>query len=424
MSLDNSTFQITIQFDYWKSTSINNMDVMDCYFVEDIYSMATFGRISLFDRYNIKEHGPITGDEKILVTYGNTGLISRVFSIYKIAKVEGIVEFKKTSVSVINLYFTDIYYSNLVTKKFSKSWKENTSGSDIVSDITKNMLQLKSSDVNIEPSKDRIKTSFFIPQWNAAETIRYLSNRLTGTIGKYGYLFYSNAKSLVNFNTLDGLIKNAPIDPQTYLFDTTDMNYENKIQAWEVMGTDQMGISELGGGQMLGFDCDTKSFLGMEEDDEFIYSEAVQKIKTLGSASLYDGNTINNQPKKFNYTYYCEGEADKTVLKNMFYNNFIRRYSLQNMVKILTLGHDKRFAGQRVEVMWPSQNSKEIFNAMDTGYHLVKSVTHSFNPHRTPMYRQTLVLIKNAYTKTKGSITSSTGSGFNIIDFVISKITG
>jgi hypothetical protein len=415
------TFAATIKFDYLSNVEINNADIMDCYFVEDIYSMATFGRISIYDRYSIKEYGPLTGDEKILITYGNTGLIEKIFTIYKIAKVEGVVEFKQTSVSVINLYFVDIYYNNLIMKKFSKSWKENTLGTDIVKDVVENLLGVEvSSNIDIEPSKDKFKTSFYIPQWNAAETIRYISNRITGTKGKYGYLFFSNSKKFMNYVTLDGLFKNAPKDSQTYLFDTTDINYENKIQAWEVMGVDHTGVKELGGGQMLGFDVSTKSFLGIEEDEEFVYSKAIKQITSMGNSSLFDGNMIDNQAKNFNYAYHSEGEADKTILKNMFYNNFIRRYSLQNMVKILTTGHDKRFAGQKVEIMWPSTSTKEIYNSMDSGQHLIKSITHSFNPQRTPMYRQTIVLIKNAYNSKTGSNTST--SGFNLFDFILSKI--
>jgi len=423
MSLDPTTFSVRIQFDYLKAIDINNADLMDCYFIEDIYSMATFGKISIYDRYNLKEYGPLTGDEKILITYGNTGLIERIFTIYKIAKIEGVVEFKKTSVSVINLYFVDIYYNNLVMKKFSKSWKENTLGSDIIKDVVDNLLQLQSSSgiVDIEPSRDKIKTSFYIPQWNAAETIRYLSDRITGTKGKYGYLFYSSSKKFLNYVTLDGLFKNAPTDKQIYLFDTTDVGYENKIQAWEVMGVDHTGIKELGGGQMLGFDSTTKSFLGIEEDEDFVYSKAIKKINALGRSSLFDGNTIDNKPKEFNYAYHNTGESDKDILKNMFYNNFIRRYSLQNMIKILVMGNEKRFIGQKIEVMWPSTSTKEIFNSMDSGVHLIKSITHSFNPQNTPMYRQTVVLIKNAYNESKTGSNSPT-SGFNLFELILSKI--
>ena len=99
--------------------------------------------------------------------------------------------------------------------------------------------------------------------------------------------------------------------------------------------------------------------------------------------------------------YKVDGDSDKKVLKNIFYNDFIRRYSLHNTVKLMLLGHDKRYAGQKIEIMWPSANRKEIYNALDSGEYLIKSITHQFSPLTTPLYTQTIVLIKNAYNSSK-----------------------
>jgi hypothetical protein len=419
---DDSSFSVLIQFDYLKTISISNKDIMECYFIEDLYSMVNLGKITLFDRYGLKEYGPLTGDERIIINYGSDGLITKEFRIYRIPSIEGVTEFNQTAKSAISLYFTDLYYNDLMMKKFSKSWKSGTLASDIVKDMMKNMLELEvnNSGINIERSSTKFKTDFCMPNWTVANTIRWISNRIIGTTGKYGYLLFSNSNKYLNFVTLDGLLKSSTKDPNIYKFDTTDINYENKILGWKVMGVDQSGIKELGGGQILGFDPSTKSFLGLTKDEGFIYSDAIKKITALGNSSLFDGNYINNDSTKFNYACNLSGESDKEIIKNMYYNNFIRRYSLQNMIKIQVVGNDKRYAGMKLDMFWPSIDTKEVYNPMDSGMYLVKSVTHQFSPMRSPVYTQVLVLIKNAYNSNKIGTNTAT-AGFQLFDFIFGK---
>lgn len=416
--IEKTSFAIFVKFDYLSTLSIDNKDVLDCYFIEDIYSMATMGKISIIDRYGIKEYGPLTGDEKIVIAYGNEGLIEKEFTIYRIAKIEGVVDIEKTEKSVIDVYFTETYFNNLVMKRFSRSWDDSIVASDIIKNIIENMLKIDVSLTNIETSRDVLPLC--IPNWSTAETIRWISNRITGTKGKYGYLFYSNSDKLINYVTLDGLFKQTLTDTETYVFDTQDLTYQNKILAWQLSGVNHLATKEVGGGAYLGFNPATKSFIGFEEDETFVYSKAVQEITSLGCTSLFDGNYIDNDPQNFNYVYTLEGETDKTILKNMFYNNFIRRYSLQNSLKVLVEGHDKRYAGMMVEIAWPSHNVNDLFSSVDSGYYLVKSVTHKFSPLSTPLYTQTVVLIKNAYNSSKLGNNTKT-SGNNPFDFVLSK---
>jgi hypothetical protein len=67
------------------------------------------------------------------------------------------------------------------------------------------------------------------------------------------------------------------------------------------------------------------------------------------------------------------------------------------MAKLLVTGHDKRFAGLKIIVKWPSASTSDIFSNMDSGQYLIKSIQHSFTPLTTPFYLQTLTCIKNAY---------------------------
>ena len=417
---DKSSFTVAIQFDYLKTISIDNSDIMDCYFIEDIYSMINLGKLTLFDRYGIKEYGPLTGDERIIISYGADGLVTKQFAMYRIPSIESVTEFQQTNKSVISIYFSDEYFTNLLMKKFSKSWGKETKASDIVKDLIGNMLQLQvdSQEIYVEPSHTKFKSEFCMPNWNVADTIRWISNRITGTKGKYGYLFYASSDKYLSYVTLDGLLKSSTKDPQIYKFSTTDIDYENKVLGWEVMGVDQIGIKELGGGQVLGFNSSTKSFLGLTKDEDFKYTDAIKKITSLGGSSLFDGRSINNDFTKFNYACSLSGESDPEIIQNIYYNNFIRRYSLQNMVKIQVIGSDKRYAGMKIDVFWPSQDAKEVYNSMDSGMYLIKSITHQFSPMKTPLYTQVLVLIKNAYYESKtGSNTPTGSSGLFGFDF-------
>jgi hypothetical protein len=414
-------FSIVIKLDALSTMTIDNKDIWRAYWKEDIYLQGTLGKLVLFDKYGLKEYGPLTGDEKIVLAYGSDGVNAKEFSLIKIDKISSITEFEHGKSSVIELCFTDTYYRNLTMKKYSKAWSKKTA-SDIIKDIVENMLEVTSS-YEIESSDTEFE-SFYMPWWTPAETIRYISARAKGTKGKcnYGYLFYSNSQKLINFTTLDALLNNSTIDSDTYVFQTSDINYVNKVQAYEMSGVDHQGIKEIGGGRLLGFDGAKKEFLGIESDDSFIYSTAVKKISTLGSSSLFDGNYVDNDSSKFNYTYSLEGEDSKDMLKNIFYNNFIRRYSLHNCSKIVVLGHQKRYAGMKINVQWPSMNANEIYSSMDSGQYLIKSIMHNFTPMTTPQYSQTLTILKNAYLENKFNNTTSVSGTINNLVSSIMKL--
>jgi len=292
-------------------------------------------------------------------------------------------------------------------KKYSKAWDEGTKASEIVKDILKNMVEISDKSMEIEPSETTLDT-FYMPYWTPADTIRWISDRAKGTKGKcnYGYLLFPSSKKYLTYATLDNLLNNAESDPDTYIFETTDLNYDNKILSWQQTGVDQMGIRELGGGQLLGYNYEEKDIIGIEKDDSFVYTDAIKKITTLGKSSLFDGFTIDNKSDIFNYTYEVTGESDKEVIKNIFYNNFIRRYSLQNMVQLLMVGHNRRYAGQKVNIQWPSATNNDIYSSMDSGQYLIKSIMHTFDPLQTPFYLQTVTCIKNAYQSNKFNTTT------------------
>ena len=404
---EHGLFEVFIRLDALKEIPIKNEDVFKAYFNEDIYFFGTVGKLILYDKYGLKEYGPVTGDEKIMITYGRDSANVKEFSLVRISKISGVSQFKQSRTAVLELHFVDSFFLNMVTRKFSRAWQGQKRGSEIVKDILEKMVGLENQTIEIEQSATSFE-NFYMPYWTPAETIRWISDRSIGTKGKsnYGYLLYPSSKKLLNFITLDNLLNNAQVDSDPYLLETTDLNYLNKVLSWQITGVDQMGIKELGGGRLLGYDHSEKKILGLEKNDQFIYSEAVKKISALGQSSLFDGSTIDNKSDIFNYTYENTGESDPTILKNMFYNNFIRRYSLQNMVKFLVTGHNRRYAGQKIVVNWPSVSDDDIFSSMDSGQYLIKSVVHTFSPLQTPIYLQTLTCIKNAYQTNKFNTTT------------------
>lgn len=90
------------------------------------------------------------------------------------------------------------------------------------------------------------------------------------------------------------------------------------------------------------------------------------------------------------------------MLDNIAYNDWAKRYNMQLILNLIVEGNERRFAGQMVNIEWPSwarnTGNNVPFNDLFKGHYLIKSVTHSFDPGSTYYYKQRLVLIKNAYT--------------------------
>jgi hypothetical protein len=105
--------------------------------------------------------------------------------------------------------------------------------------------------------------------------------------------------------------------------------------------------------------------------------------------SLLDDSSVN-------ITY--EGDDNENILKNIFLNNWIKNYCVQNTLNITVMGNEYRKIGKLINIIWPSSyTEKEIFNANLSGTYLIKSVTHYFSPNISTIFQQKLNLVKNAY---------------------------
>ena len=206
----------------------------------------------------------------------------------------------------------------------------------------------------------------------------------------------------------------ATISKTTYQFDKPeDPYFTNKILSFAIQGVDNYQMPYLRGGFKYGYDFSTKSFI----KEQFEYSDLIKDVTVLGKRSLYSNI---GTPRA---DYVLEGEPDSNILEAMFVSDWQKRYSLQQAIKIIVRGHEQRFAGDMIEIQWPSTEKDEIWNKQMNGLYLVKSVTNQWSSMTKPNWVQKLVLIKNGYTdsRNKNLLKSSRK---NIYGTTVSSVLG
>jgi hypothetical protein len=220
--------------------------------------------------------------------------------------------------------------------------------------------------------------------------------------GTGGYLCFNNtvntfSHNLVSLNYLL-LDLDRTLDPEVYKFDASQVFYKNKILEWWISGLDRNSNPRLRGGVWKGYDFGTKKLL----NHEYTYSKGADSTVMLGRKTLY------NKMDDILSSNVMIGESDYDVIDNISYNDWAKRYNMQFIVNLIVEGHEDRFAGQQINIEWPSWvrdlGNNVPFNDLLKGKYLIKSVTHSFDPGSTYYYKQRLVLIKNAYYNLKSRI--------------------
>lgn len=373
------------------SVILNNTDILELFFIEDIFKFCLVGKISFNDRYNILEYGPFTGNEKLEIIYSvGTNVRDLVFDIWKIGNIQQLTSGpNETSQNLISMQFVDPFFIPYSQRKYSKSWT-NTKYSSIMEDILKNMVYMKDiQKMNVEVSSN--STDFVIPYWNPITAIRFLMRRGKGIkSGTSGYLCFNNTQDgfKTNLITMNYLLEDLgrTIDNDIYYIDKAEVSSKNKILEWWISGIDKTSNAVIRGGVWRGVNFNGKTLL----NKEFKYQDGVNNTVMLGKKTLY---TNIDDIKSASTLVTDSSEAD---LFNIAYNDWVKRYNMQFIVNFIVEGDEKRFAGQQIEVEWksPSLNS---FNDLLKGKYLIKSVTHEFVGRKNIPYKQRLVLIKNAY---------------------------
>jgi len=389
MTIEKSTYSVYISTQ-GDEFYIPVHDIDNLYFIEDIFSYSIVGKIQFNDRFGIMEFGPITGNEEINIVYGTENEIEMTFNIFKMSKImPSTNSIESGTHNYLEIIFVDKTFYKLSNSYYSVSWKNNRC-SDIVADISKNALNINS----FQKWEDSVEISdiFYMPYWTPKQAIDWLSERCTGVnSNRAGYLFYKNSVGN-NFITLDGLLSNRDIltvnnnDNGIYAFENSNITSINKIISYQVSGIDNHSKKKLKGETNIGYDFERKKIIY----GSYSYSEGINNHILLGKKSLFPD--IPDDNININYT----GESDKNYLNNMGYNEWVKRYCMQQTVNIIVKGHEERYAGGIIEIVWPSSDDKEKFNKNFDGKYLIKSITHQFT-NTNPPYRQKLILIKNAY---------------------------
>jgi len=384
------SFNITLIID-GEEIGILAQEIGLLYFIEDIFSYSITGKLTFNDRQGIMEFGPLTGHEKIVLTYGINHTTTHEFNIFKIDKVIPTWSEANGKNNFIEIIFVDDWFFNLIGREYSRSWKESI-GSDIVRDISENMIGIENWD-KWEDTNEEFEY-FYLPYWTPKKGIDWLIKRCSGNdSGKSGFLMYNNvvdSQLRSNFVTLEKLLQ------QTNLYETTEnaiysftSEYEfdwNRILSYQLSGIDKLSRFKLKGGNRKGYDSKKKQFF----DIDFDYENSIGEYTLLGKKSLFED--ISDENTQHSIT----GESVGEIIENIYYNDFIKRYSLQQTLNIVVIGNEDRKIGEMIEIEWPSIHDKEMYNKNFGGKYLIKSITHQFG-QGIPFYQQKISLIKNAY---------------------------
>lgn len=373
---------------------ISSSDIINCFFIEDIYAYSMLGKITFVDKAGAMEFLPITGEEDIAISYGIGETNQEVrFKIFSFGKVSQTTQVAGSATNVMEIYFVDSYFTNLTQKRFSTSWI-NSGISDIVEDITLNMVGRPELIVNVEQTRE-VLPYFYMPYWTPLEAIMWLSKRASGIdSGTAGYLYYQTSIGM-NYVTLDKLFQNREVETDSsgnvlsYKPGAPgDLEYINTVFGWEINPIDMSALIGIKGGHRLGYDFSTKTLI----DNKYTYSGSIPKYTMLGKKTLYPD--ISDETSKYS----LEGDSVSALLDNIYYDEFVKRYSKQFAIIITVRGNERRYAGMVIDLQWPSAVKSEIMHKALEGKYLVKSITHSFTGRSHPPYKQKLVLLKNAYT--------------------------
>lgn len=387
---------------------LDNAFIEQAYFIEDIFNICLAGKITFFDNFGINEFGPFTGNEQVIIIFGeqeDNGFNKTVlFDVYKIENISQSVGLNPEQFPLLSFYIVDPLYKKITQNRYSKAWEEGPlKASEIWKSIFTDICEYENFGKYIEDSDDEFK-NFYMPWWRPVDALNWLMKFAIGSENSVpGYLMFQNTsenESKLNYCTLEKLMQQEATDPNKYHFQTENMEYRNRILSWKKTGIDKISLRHLAGGQNIGFDFETKMRVGLNHPDPTTsglptyYSEASGLFTSLGNKMLYPDVTpdYNIEP---NFVRYLACPTEK-MLKAFGYNKWSKSYSLQQSVSIETRGFegDGRYAGAMIEIEWPSENDEEIINKNLDGKYLVKSVIHQFG-RSLPMYTQKMVLLKN-----------------------------
>lgn len=391
-SIQNLSVKITI--DERTGGILDSQDIQECWFIEDICSFCMYGKIVFYDNVGLVENGPLTGNEMLSFVYGVEEVREVVFHIQKVKNIVQVSNTDPTDVALIEILFTDSSYYNMTVPKYSRSFGTKTKYTNIIQHLLKNMIGWTSGSINIEESKNSIDSPWVMPYWNVSDSIKWLLKRSIGSVSRTsGYLCYNNTYNnwSPNIYTLNYLFsENNIVDDQDYVFQGGNENTQNKIYEWWINGVDHQSLDIVRGGKFRGFDPSQKKLI----EKEYKFTDGLKDSVLMGKKSILSDISDTKASQM------SLGETTEADLQSVLYHEWVRKYSLQNMLNIIVQGNEKRYAGHQITIKWRSIDKIEKqWQKQLEGKWLVKSITHNFVGKGTSNenYMQRIVLIKNAF---------------------------
>jgi len=377
---------------------IETQHITECYFIEDIFSPCITGKLIFVDAYGFFENGPLTGDELLGLEYGAEEDREITFNIWKINKIVQTSPINPTDEVLTEILFVDEAYYNMYGSTTSYSFPAETKYTTAVDYLLKNMIGFKEADINMEHCTNFHADPIALPYWTLAKSIRFLLRRAkSNKTSLSGYLHYNNTDNgfKVNIRTLNWLFSSAnKIVKPPFIFEDgdTDVKNTNKIWEWWAQGIDKSSMNPSRGGKWRAVDTSLKKLY----ETEYTYTDGIDVTTAVGTKSLFPDISDPNSYHRLT------GENTEDDLKMVIYDEWVKAYDTQMMINIMTPGSEKRYAGQQIEIKWPSitrQDSAGIYQKQLNGKFLIKSITHSFvGPGNSNVnYMQRIVVLKNAY---------------------------
>jgi hypothetical protein len=413
-----SAFAITINGK--QSIIMDNDDVIECIFIEDIFSYLMTGSLLCRDTRGITEFLPLVGNETVTIEYGTTlggssagyETKKQTFNIIKAANVENTQDKRR---HLIKFFFIASPHRRLQMEHYSRSYKCMLY-TDIVSDILERHAGMSPGMFINSEICTEILQYFYTGLKTPAQNVEWLLNRCSSaSSGQPGWLLYSSSQdegSPYNLRTLETMLQQTvQIPPNAGYYTIADNKSEyniNKFIKYTDGRVDKKSLERMIHYKNVGFDIHRKKYL----INEYTYQDALARFTCLGDYSLFEEGTdsIVSTAQELS------GEFDEeAVMKNIYFGDWIKRYCLQHTVSTILEGHSDRYCGGVIQVMWPSANDEDIYDKNMDGVFLVKSITHSFVPFQKPVYTQKMILIKNGYNETDGNLTAAAKSNTEVI---------
>lgn len=388
---------------------------------EDIFNNTLSGEIIITDSNNLIANIPITGQEKIVISFYSplfeNQKINQIFDIYKISEINYLSEKKQAYV----LSFTSNELLRNQYKKISKSFSGKPS--DIVETVLTSEYGLESTkELSKEDSSNDIK--FVSPMWSPLKLINWLSNRaVSNETNLPEYLFYESTRGF-NFRTISSLINEESLF--TYVF--RPYGYHNlkaggykqnlleednfSIESYKIIhnGDTLKNINNgLYASSLYETDITYKSYNKYEYD----YLEDIDNKNLMGNSPLLsesgnlDGINLNEQfdsnvRSSSNHISMYNDTTDNKQVSNWLLRRQGRLQEIQNInMKITIAGNNSLTVGDCINVVIPSQEKFDqntfIEDRLYSGKYMITSIRHQLQRDN---YSCVLELTKDSYCDT------------------------